>query len=87
MPEADIKTDGGYVIAPPSVCEYSKNGKDIKGAHRWQAGEKCGIPAMPEMLFANWRNSRLTAAPVQGRAPRARNQIDSIPYLLNENEF
>ena len=34
----DLKTDGGYVIAPPSLCKYRKNGKDIEGAHRWQAG-------------------------------------------------
>lgn len=86
MPDLDIKTDGGYVIAPPSACEYRKNGKNIKGGHRWQAGEKCGIPAMPELLFAELKKLQTYCGAVQARDPRAQIKTDSIPYLLNEND-
>jgi hypothetical protein len=49
MDETDIKTDGGYVIAPPSMCEYDKNGKHIMGGHSWKVN---GIepPEMPPEL-------------------------------------
>jgi hypothetical protein len=49
MPDTDIKAEGGYVIAPPSVCDYEKRGKRIHGNHRWHMN---GIepPVMPEEL-------------------------------------
>jgi hypothetical protein len=53
MPDTDLKTEGGYVVAPPSSCDYTKGGKHIQGGHRWQEGSEVGaLPEMPEMLFA-----------------------------------
>jgi putative DNA primase/helicase len=49
MPDTDIKTDGGYVIAPPSVCDYEKGGKRICGSHRWHVN-RIAPPAMPPEL-------------------------------------
>jgi hypothetical protein len=31
----DLRTNGGYVLAPPSDTEYQKNGKHIKGDYQW----------------------------------------------------
>jgi hypothetical protein len=67
--DLDIKTDGGYVLCPPSVCEYTKKGKRIRGEHRWQAGEKCGIGEMPEALATE-------LARAQREPSRVRNIID-----------
>ena len=75
MPDMDIKTDGGYVIAPPSACEYKKNGNHIKGAHRWQAGEKCGIPEMPEPLFSELQKLQVYCG-ASPAPPKAQHIID-----------
>ena len=31
----DLRTTGGYVVAPPSEAEYKKNGICIKGCYQW----------------------------------------------------
>ena len=31
----DLRTTGGYVLAPPSRAEYKKNGKPIRGDYQW----------------------------------------------------
>ena len=31
----DLRTSGGYVLAPPSYAEYLKSGKRIKGDYEW----------------------------------------------------
>jgi len=31
----DLRTNGGYVLVPPSYAEYQKNGKLIKGGYEW----------------------------------------------------
>jgi hypothetical protein len=31
----DLRTGGGYVLAPPSYAEYQKDGKRIKGGYEW----------------------------------------------------
>ena len=31
----DLRTNGGYVLAPPSRAEYEKNGKHIRGDYQW----------------------------------------------------
>ena len=31
----DLRTNGGYVLAPPSYAEYEKGGKYIKGYYEW----------------------------------------------------
>jgi hypothetical protein len=32
----DLRTTGGYVLAPPSEADYKKNGKSIKGGYQWE---------------------------------------------------
>ena len=31
----DLRTDGGYTVAPHSKCSYEKHGKKIVGSHQW----------------------------------------------------
>jgi hypothetical protein len=35
IPGCDFRGNGGYVICPPSHCEYKKGGKEIKGDYQW----------------------------------------------------
>ncbi len=34
FPNVDIRNDGGYVLAPPSVCDYVKHGERVTGAYK-----------------------------------------------------
>ena len=34
FPHVDIRNDGGYVVAPPSVCDYQKNKQRITGPYK-----------------------------------------------------
>jgi hypothetical protein len=31
----DLRTDGGYTVAPHSKCDYEKHGRHIVGSHQW----------------------------------------------------
>lgn len=54
QPGIDIKTNGGYVVAPPSVASYQKNGKHVSGQYKWLPGlsiDKVVPPPLPDILF------------------------------------
>lgn len=38
MPDVDVRSDGGFAVAPVSFCEYTKRGKDVRGSHEWLNG-------------------------------------------------
>ncbi len=65
MPDTDIKAEGSYVIAPPSICNYEKGGKRIHGNHRWLAD---GIepPEMPAELACELRKQQVRLSPHPG---------------------
>ncbi len=51
----DFRTDGGYILAPPSYGDYSKNGQHIKGHYAWADGLRItdvDPPPMPADFFA-----------------------------------
>jgi len=53
QPGIDIKTDGGYVVAPPSHASYQKNGRYISGKYSWLPGlslEDIKPPPLPDIL-------------------------------------
>lgn len=48
IPGCDFQGDGGYVVAPPSYCEYEKRGKQIKGSYEWIRSPKdCAYAPLP----------------------------------------
>jgi len=50
----DIRTDGGYTIAPVSRCDYTKHGQRITGSHRWVGGlspRDVEIAEWPQVLW------------------------------------
>lgn len=48
-PFIDIRGEGGFVVAPPSITEYEKNGKKSGGKYEWI--KKIAIQPFPKHLF------------------------------------
>ncbi len=52
IPGCDFQGDGGYVVAPPSYCEYVKKGKQIKGFYEWiKSPDECDCAPLPSAYF------------------------------------
>lgn len=52
--DCDVRIDGGYVVAAPSVAKYEKGGRAIQGGYTWLDGLSLGRvepAALPDMLF------------------------------------
>lgn len=49
-PGVDLRADGGFVVAPPSHCEYKKDGHEIKGDYT--VIKKGKLAPFPVKLFA-----------------------------------
>jgi hypothetical protein len=52
-PNVDVKADGGYVVAAPSIGSVTSAGHGDKGAsvdlpYRWVSGCPCSLPALPD---------------------------------------
>lgn len=51
FPHVDIRSDGGFVVAAPSICEYTKNKKRIKGSYA--VIKNLPLAEFPVSLFSN----------------------------------
>ncbi len=49
FPFVDIKSDGGYVLVPPSITDFEKDGKKAGGAYTVE--KKIGLRPFPAHLF------------------------------------
>jgi len=50
----DIRTTGGYTVAPLSKCDYTKHGQRVTGCHKWLDGlspRQVEISDWPDVLF------------------------------------
>jgi hypothetical protein len=50
----DVRTNGGYTVAPVSKCDYTKHGRHIIGSHKWLDAlsfKNVEISEWPDMLF------------------------------------
>lgn len=56
-PHVDIRGDGGFVVAPPSHCEYEKNGKKISGDYVIE--RKVPVAEFPVKLFPKQKKRTL----------------------------
>lgn len=55
-PHVDIRGDGGFVVAPPSHCEYTKNDKKISGGYT--VVKNLPLAPFPVKLFAKGSNHK-----------------------------
>ena len=54
IPGLDIRTNGGYTVAPFSKCSYDKHGRHVDGSHRWMDGlspRQVKLADWPDVLF------------------------------------
>jgi hypothetical protein len=54
MPDVDVRSDGGFAVAPVSYCDYEKRGKHVRGSHEWLNGLnpfKIEAAPWPSFLF------------------------------------
>jgi hypothetical protein len=81
--DTDIRTDGGYIIAPPSKTDYWDEGKHEGGPYEWMQGlriTEVKPPPMPDMLF-----DILESGATSSRALASIYNKDSIPSLEGAN--
>jgi len=85
LTDCDVRTDGGYAIAPPSV-----NGK---GGYKWIPDlsiSKVALPEMPEMLFDVLEQGAAVASrPLKGSAYNNKvpsSSINKIPYIGGDDK-
>lgn len=64
FPNVDIRNDGGYVIAPPSECDYMKQKARIKGTYKVERA--LPVAAFPVKLFA--KQEQASKKPLKGAA-------------------
>ena len=81
--DTDLRTDGGYIIAPPSKTDYQENGKREGGTYKWAEGlriTETHPPDMPDMLL-----DILKSGATSTRALASAYNIDNTPSLEGAN--
>lgn len=58
FPHVDIRSDGGYVVAPPSFCDYIKEKKRVAGTYKIESNFP--IADFPVVLFKVKSNNQIT---------------------------
>ncbi len=85
FPNVDIRNDGGYVVAPPSVCDYVKDGKNITGTY--EVERDVPIVPFPIHLFPESKRVRKLSEKIGVTAGSRNDAIASfIGQLLHSSK-